>query len=453
MWITAYYTVWGVCDLPPGQIDWSAISHIVHQQLEPTRTGRLWQFPRAFHDDDTLYFERGLGAGCGDINVQEELIRLAHLHKKKVILGLGGAGAGADAFRYITSDNTRMMSYVSSVLAYAESRGYDGVDIDWEFVLTEDEERFSRLLRIMRQRLDAWSPKGILTVAIPGWRSEEYGYNAHAMNTTVDQINLMTYDLSNQWSRFTGHNAPAYLPRKKSYDGLSTHGGVEAWISAGVERSKIGLGLPFFGYYWDENDAPGQSKRGKNIKQISYRDVFSTYASATRHWDEEARVPWLSGKDQHGTPYFVSYENETSLTYKVNYAKAARLGGIMIFELWRGILPDEPRQPLLRAVRDAAWASPSSPPPSLLTPTKAARGVTFRWKPLDTLASFRVQIHKDRSFTSSLLVDTLVQGNRLTVRSLPKSGTLFWRIREEDELRKGTWSKPKSFSYKAIRWN
>jgi chitinase len=353
LWVTAYYTVWGVCDLPPEQIDWNAVTHIIHQNLEPVTTGRLWNFPRAFQDDDRLYFERGIGAGCGDANVQEKLIRLAHSNNVKVLLGLGGVGKGAEALRYITMDAERLQIYVDNVLQYAHDRGYDGVDLDWEYVETRDQQRFVLLVNTLRQSLDNWIPRGLLTLAIPGWTSSRYGYDITAMNSKVDQVNLMTYDMANQWSSHSGFNAPLFRPHSTGYDGLDIHSGVQAWIGMGLHPHKLGLGIPFFGYIWKDSEGPGLAKRSNAIYQISYRDINEKFGALRYQWDDSAKVPWLSGTDASGAECFVSFENEASVQYKVKYALDNDLGGVMIFELWRGLSRGTDRQPLMTAVKEA----------------------------------------------------------------------------------------------------
>lgn len=446
MWITAYYTVWGVCDLPPERIEWSNLTHIVHQQLEPSTTGRLWKFPHAFHDDDTLYFERGRGTGCPESPIQLELIHQAHAHGVKVLLGLGGAGKGAEAFRTITREQDRTETYVENVLRYARDKGYDGVDVDWEFVVSEDEAGFIKLLQSLRNRLNQWKPRGLLTIAIPGWTSSEYGYNATVMNSTADQINVMSYDLSNQWSTYTGFNAPARHPRQDSYDGLTMHGGITAWVNEGLDRSKLGLGLPFYGYYWDENDGPGQLKRGNTIRQISYGDVHTKYASARYHWDDDAKVPWLSGSDSMGMKYFISFEDEKSLAYKVQYAKAMHLGGVMIFELWRGLLPRRQEQPLLSAVRKAAWSPLRPVQPTSLASRHDTQGIILRWNTREPSPAYRVQINKTKAFPSKTTVDTLVSTTSITIRNLRRPGKYYWRVRGEEDTLDGRWSAVGSFT-------
>ena len=52
----------------------------------------------------------------------------------------------------------------------------------------------------------------------------------------------------------------------------------------------------------------------------------------TRYWDEQAKVPWLYSPTEHGG-HFVSYDDEESLQYKVDYVQEKGLGGVMLWEI------------------------------------------------------------------------------------------------------------------------
>jgi chitinase len=373
MWVTAYYTTWGVCELPPQDIDYTGVTHIIHQSLDPdaSRPGRYWAFPFARQEDDTLYFEQGVGTGCAASPVQANLITFAHQNGVKVVLGLGGIFDGQ--FEIITADSNVLRTYVHSVLSYAKSRGYDGVDIDWEFVWSGSRQGFIALLRTLRDTLNTWNPRGLLTIAVPGWYNSGYGYDYQAMNLYCDQVNLMNYDHAGSWNTYTGFNAPLYRPNYPNYDGAIIDERVrEVFQTGGLDTSKAALGLAFYTTSWFTNSAPGQLRTG-GVFQGNYRGVVASKNATTFHYDYTAKVPWLGSS---GLGAFISYEDESSLSEKVRYAKALGLGGVMIFELWRGLVPTNPagqRQPLMTAVKNAVagiYVPPPPPPaPDSIAPT------------------------------------------------------------------------------------
>jgi GH18 family chitinase len=69
-----------------------------------------------------------------------------------------------------------------------------------------------------------------------------------------------------------------------------------------------------------------------------------------------ALVPWL-GLDFPGSAddAFVSYDDEDSCAAKVDYVVDQGLGGLIVWEIAGGLLPEGalPRDPLLQAIKQA----------------------------------------------------------------------------------------------------
>lgn len=77
-----------------------------------------------------------------------------------------------------------------------EAEGYDGVQIDWESVMKDDDQNFWNFLKLLKKRL-----KGkMLTVAIPARTKtlERDAYDYAELSKIVDKIIVMAYD--EHWS-------------------------------------------------------------------------------------------------------------------------------------------------------------------------------------------------------------------------------------------------------------
>jgi chitinase len=360
-WVTAYYTVWGTCGLPPSAIDYSAVTHIVHQGIEPdpsysskTSDGlivKYWRLPEPAEGwSGQAYFERGVGSGCEAYPLQADLIERAHANGVKVVLGLGGSWGNADKMAAIAGNPAKQREYVSSILNYAQQRGYDGVDMDWEFVQARDRQNFVALMQALYDALQQWKPRGLLTIAIPGWTNRDYGYDYPTINRLCDQINMMNYDMYGPtWSKTTYHHAALYKMSCGDGESGNVHNGIQDVLAAGADKGKLGLGIPFYGYITWKNTGPCQ-KRGGWGQQVSYSQVLGWKNPQNARWDEAGKVPYLSDVN------FVVYDDERSVAEKVHYARSNKLGGVMVFELWRGLVDQNPegsRQPLLDAVKRA----------------------------------------------------------------------------------------------------
>lgn len=76
-------------------------------------------------------------------------------------------------------------------------------------------------------------------------------YDYHTMATALDYINVMTYDNAGQWDKVTTHNS--------GFDWAKN--GMQFWASQGVPKSKLLMGVPFYGISFSLKDA---SKHGLN---------------------------------------------------------------------------------------------------------------------------------------------------------------------------------------------
>ena len=248
---------------------------------------------------------------------------------------------------------------MSSFLSYAESKGYDGVNIAWEVPALEEENAFARLLAALRAGLNQWSPKGLLLVDVeirnPGW-----AFDIAALSTYPDQVNFMGYELAGTWSQYVGYNSPLHRPNCGNYDSSAVETEISTWTYAGLPVAKLGLGIPLYGRIWIGNFAPCYWNQHGGFEYVSYDEIVSRKTQANSHWDSVALVPWLSSVDAgfgvYQPPWFVSYDDEDSVSIKANYAKSAGLGGIMLWEITNSTLAGTPpAQPLLEAASKAYW--------------------------------------------------------------------------------------------------
>ena len=384
MWITTYYQTYAPGDMPARAIDWRGLTHLIHigesSNPDTTQNRSPWYGP-------VINLKDSLDLVCGgdhvipqnSQNIPDSLTKYAHRNGVRVLLSIGGGwGRGASAMNWIASDSTRMQTYVDATLAFAKRHGYDGIEVDWEPPANLDDN--SRLIRLYRRQLSHWTPRGELVLAVVNRSYEMYDL---AFVDSVDQYNIMLYDMISNNDNVVGFNAPLYPPSQAypslwrwqgNYQGIlnglydSTWSGPRRWIALGMPASKIGVGIPFYGYTFPDRTLPDQPRSSSSPVFTKYETVMKALNSGgVYHWEEYARVPWANGTVtasfgnwgfwiNAGKEFFVTYEDTASLSEKVRWAKALGLGGIMICDLWYGYVPsasEGQRDPLLRAVVQA----------------------------------------------------------------------------------------------------
>jgi chitinase len=140
---------------------------------------------------------------------------------------------------------------------------------------------------------------------------------------------------------FTGLNAPLYARSNDVglFATLNINYSVNYWMSKGLERSKIIIGLPTYGHSFHLVN-PFNTRLGAPADDIGSVGVlgFTTYSevcwfqesnfNVRLEYDTETCSPFLSAGLE-----WISYEDERSLECKANYAKENHFGGIMVFSL------------------------------------------------------------------------------------------------------------------------
>lgn len=336
--------------MPASAIDFTALTHVIHFSMSPNTDGSLDGSANSITP-----------AGTAD------LVSRAHAAGRKVMICIGGAGSES-AFETAASGPT-LNSFVTNIVSFMSTNGYDGVDLDWEPLVPGDDMLFSNLVTTLRTALNAKSPRPSLSAAT----ASEPSLFASLQNQ-FDQINVMTYDMagtSEGW--VTWFNAPIYDGgyRFASSGNLipSADGLLNSFTSAGVASGKLSIGIAFYGYV--EQGGAGTSTGGvtqprqswttaPSLTAETYTTIIANYYKTNLYyWDNAAQAPYLSISNANAAnDMFISYDDTRSCQAKVSYARNNLLGGVMIWELGQDHTAGVP-DPLLEAVKQAL-ATPGS---------------------------------------------------------------------------------------------
>ncbi len=359
LWVTGYYPGYEQSYLTPSNIDFSALTHIIHFSIVPNANGTL--------DPDQNVVTPSYSTN---------LVARAHAAGKKVLISIGGAGGQTGFLGASTPAN--LPTFIQNLTNFVAKYNYDGIDIDWEPLPVSSFGQYTNLIIGLRAALNAMPQPKLLTAAVGAY---PYGGDSLSSNPLMfasiqnkfDQINLMTYDLSGPYGGWvTWYNGPLYDGnyRFASTGSLvpSTEGAITNFIGKGVAPGKLGIGIAFYGYIWGGGagtttggvSAPRQAwtTAPTTFGQMSYDGIMTTYYQSNRyHWDSGAQAAYL-GIDNAGSAddKFISYDDEHTCQAKVSYARNRRLGGVMIWELAEGYRSTQPagkRDPLLQSIKQA----------------------------------------------------------------------------------------------------
>ncbi|MDB6125085.1 MAG: hypothetical protein JWQ71_4078 [Pedosphaera sp.] len=399
LWSTAYYAVWLQGTMAPTNVDYTAVTHIIHFAIVPNSNGTL----------DTT-------ANGMTPKYSTNLVAVAHAAGKKVLYSIGGGGSLAGFQGAATPANRT--NFVNNLINFMTTYNYDGIDLDWEPIANSDLNAFTNLVNALRPAMTAARPQSLLTAAMASQPAM-----FASLQSKFDQINIMTYDISGPWDGWvTWFNSPIY---NGGYHFASTGGlvpsidaMVTSYISAGLAPGKLGIGIPFYGYVWkggqDSTNGgmtfPRQSwTNAPTATQYTYDAIMTQFYQAPRyHYDTAAQCSYLSIDNAgHTNDMFISYDDEHACQAKVSYARNRGLGGIMIFDLGEGYRPSQPagqRDPLLQAVKQALA------PPRITSITRSNQDIQLSFASMP-IANYRILSTTNLNGGTWTTVSNNVSGN------------------------------------------
>jgi chitinase len=233
-WASGYYTGWmrNVCT--PAEVDYSALTHVMHFSIGPNSNGTL----------DLMV--NGIW-GTAEYNaVTTDLIARTHLYGRKILLSIGGWNTES-AWVGATSPTNRT-AFIERIISFVQERGYDGVDVDWE-PLT-DAVAYDSFIREFHGALKTANQEYLLTAACVG----EPVFAG--LSDLFDQINLMTYDMSGAWPEWVvWHNSALFnggqvFPKVPEKELPCVANWVDDALYKGIPKEKLGIGTAFQGFIW-----------------------------------------------------------------------------------------------------------------------------------------------------------------------------------------------------------
>ncbi|MGL5152257.1 MAG: glycosyl hydrolase family 18 protein [Clostridium sp.] len=313
----------------------------------------------------------------------------------KSLISVGG-WAESEGFYTMTSTPQGRETFANSCVDFIRQYGFDGVDIDFEYPTALEDagnpkdfdlakpyrkdvyKNYMEMLKVLRQKIDEASVVDgkdyLVTAAVTASAWVVSGMGEENFTEYLDFINLMTYDFHGSWNGFVAHNSPLYSdvrdPEiqywKLPYNYLSTDWAVRYYLGL-TSSDKIVVGIPYYTRGWqnvkpgslpgglygeawtgkipdgagdgatgidniwhdklpDGTEEPGGSNPLWHVKNL-LEDKSLGYE---RYWDDVSKVPYVWNEKKK---VFLSFEDEQSMTEKVDYIIKNNLGGAMVWEI------------------------------------------------------------------------------------------------------------------------
>jgi spore germination protein YaaH len=208
-------------------------------------------------------------------------------------------------------------AHIAKLVALCTNKGFDGIDMDWEELRAADRGRFTAFVRGLSKKLHAKGKQ--LSIAVYPKTSEPGDYDAQkaedykAIGAVVDEFKVMTYAYSGPWSK-PGPQMP-----------LSWAKQVLDFARSKVPASKVYMGLPFFGFDWQGDDA----------EYVLWKDVAAAKGkyggSGGRDAASGEAIVRYSG--QGGAAHTAYYQDRAAVRTKLRWMKKKepKIAGVAIW--------------------------------------------------------------------------------------------------------------------------
>lgn len=257
----------------------------------------------------------------------EELIAIAYEYGVIPVMMLAPMSEegvfSSDIANKLFANEESMNILIENIVANMQRKGYQGLDIDFEYILPEDKENFINFIRKVQTRL---SQEGFITfVALaPKTSGEMVGllYQAHdypQIGAIADQVLLMTYE----WGYLYG---PPMATSPINNMRLVLQYGVSV-----IDSNKILLGIPNYAYDWplpyirNKTQAEAISNQEAIVRAAQY--------NVTILYDELAQSPYYYYTDYNGVIHVVWFDDVRSMNAKMRLIPELGLDGAGVWQI------------------------------------------------------------------------------------------------------------------------
>ena len=213
---------------------------------------------------------------------------------------------------------------IDSIIANMQAKGYTALDVDFEFLGSENAESYAEFIALCRERLHSYG-YGVMTALAPKTSDNQQGalYEGHdyaLLGEAADAVLLMTYE----WG-YTYGPPMAVSP-------ITPLGEVVDYALTRIPAEKILLGISNYGYDFTLPYIQGVSR----ATSVSTKRAFTIASEngAEIFFDTEAQAPYFD-YTLDGAMHRVWFEDVRSISARLRLMAEKRLRGAFWWNLNR----------------------------------------------------------------------------------------------------------------------
>ncbi len=230
------------------------------------------------------------------------------------------------------SSSTSEQTLITNLINLVSARGAHGVNIDFEGMGASHKAPFTAFMIDLCNQMHAAIPGSEVSIALYSvdWSGV---FDMAALDPYVDQFIIMGYDYYYSGSTTAGPEDPLYN-FQTSYNYTLTKS-VTYYLNKGASRSKLLLGLPYYGREWGTTAATIPSATsGAGSNTVIYNTMRANTSGyySSRQWDGTSFSSWYPSV-RAGANWQAFVDDAPSLGERFDVVNQFGIGGIGIWAL------------------------------------------------------------------------------------------------------------------------
>lgn len=229
------------------------------------------------------------------------VISAAHANNTRVVLTIQSfawSSGGVTKQKALLGSSKARANLARQVAAAVRDRGADGVNLDFEPIVSGYAEEFTALVRAVRSELDAIAPGYQLTFDTMGYIGNYPIAEATAAGG-ADAVLVMGYDYKNGSTGTAGSIAPVGGPAYDIADTLAAY-------TSRIPAAKVILGVPYYGRAWstasdDLNSTTTSAAKYGSSVSVLYETALELAVANGRRYDPVEGVAWTAYQRENCT--------------------------------------------------------------------------------------------------------------------------------------------------------
>ncbi|MDR2834812.1 MAG: T9SS type A sorting domain-containing protein [Bacteroidales bacterium] len=228
------------------------------------------------------------------------------------------------------ASSSSQQTLITNLINAIQSRGAHGINIDFEGVPSSCSIQFNNFLVNLSTQMHNANPNFKVSVCLYAvdWNNI---FDETLLDQYIDYYTLMGYDYYYSGSTIAGPTAPLYTFNAFDYNIAKS---VNYYISQGISREKLILGIPYYGQEWSTSNQTipsATTSSGASRTYLTIKTNSSGYYSS-RQFDSISVCPYYVFNN--GSAWKQCFcDDEISLAVKYDFVNMLDIAGVGIWAL------------------------------------------------------------------------------------------------------------------------